>query len=188
MLHAWKRLSTQVRFRNPWWEYRIDRFQLKSGKQGEYHYMHTLGGVTVIPVTDEGRILCVSQYRYLLDRDSLEFPGGGIKLGQAPEEAARGELSEETGFEARTLRLIGTFATDAGLLDETGYVFLGTCLIPKPAAADETEEFELVSLLPEEVDSRIASGGLFNGYALAAWAIAKPHVFALLAAAQPLSA
>ena len=57
-------------------------------------------GVSIAPIDDEGCTMLVGQYRYVLDRFTWEVPGGGCKLDQAPMEAARIELSEETGYRA----------------------------------------------------------------------------------------
>jgi 8-oxo-dGTP pyrophosphatase MutT (NUDIX family) len=67
----------------------------------------TTSGVSVAPIDDDGCTMLVGQYRYVIDRFTWEVPGGGCKLGQAPVEAARMELSEETGYRAEHwLRLI----------------------------------------------------------------------------------
>jgi 8-oxo-dGTP pyrophosphatase MutT (NUDIX family) len=57
-------------------------------------------GVTIAPIDDEGCTTLVGQYRYVLDRFTWELPGGGCKLDQAPVQAAKIELSEETGYRA----------------------------------------------------------------------------------------
>ena len=57
-------------------------------------------GVAIAPIDDEGCTTLVGQYRYVLDRFTWELPAGGCRLGQAPVEAAKNELSEEKGYQA----------------------------------------------------------------------------------------
>lgn len=175
MLLSWKRLTHAVKMTNPWWEYHEDTFTMPNGKTGTYHFMHTTGSVVVIPMTDDGRVVCTRQYRYLADRISLELVGGGIESGQTAEEAARNELAEETGFAADSLEKIGEIMPLPGLVKETEYVFLASGLRDVPAHPDVTEEFETVLLTPEELDTAIG-GEFFNGWSIAAWALARPRI------------
>lgn len=176
-LARWRQLSTVTRGQNPWWTYRLDRFQLPSGKQGEYHYVHTGGSVMVVGVRQDGRLLMVNQYRYLLDRESLEFPGGSIKLGHTPDDSARAELAEETGLAARVMESVGQFNPYNGVTDEFCHVFLARDLEPAPSAEpDETEEFELLELTVAELDARVQHGAIWDGMTLAAWLITRPRL------------
>jgi ADP-ribose pyrophosphatase len=80
-LKTWKKISEAVLFKNSWWTYKKDEIELPSRKRGEYHYVHTNGASMVVPVLSDGRIVFVNQYRYLNDRESLELPCGGVKVG-----------------------------------------------------------------------------------------------------------
>ncbi|MBK9249900.1 MAG: NUDIX hydrolase [Ignavibacteria bacterium] len=71
----------------------------KSGTVGEYHYVHSRGATLIIPQLPDGTFILVRQFRYLLQRESLEFPCGGINPQWAePLENAHKELLEETGY------------------------------------------------------------------------------------------
>src|SRR3970040_390252 len=108
-LSKWKKLTGFELARNPWWTYRKDEFELPSGKKGDYHYVHTNGASLIVPVLNDGRVVLVNQYRYLCDRESLEFPCGGVKEGWTYDKTAVGELEEEAGYIARDWRLVGEF-------------------------------------------------------------------------------
>lgn len=172
-LKPWKKISESVVFRNPWWTYRRDAFELPSGKPGEYHYVHTNGSSMVVPVQDDGSILLVNQYRYLLDRESVEFPCGSVKDGSTHDDTARLELAEETGYSAGSLVAVGNFNPYNGVTDEICRVYVAGALRFVGAAPEETEEFELLRMAPGEIDARIASGAIWDGMTIAAWAIAK---------------
>jgi ADP-ribose pyrophosphatase len=175
-LQRWKKLSESLVSENPWWRYKHDRFLLPNGKEGEYHYVQTNGSSMVVPLDNEGKILLVNQYRYLLDRESLELPCGSVKDGSSYEKTAAQELEEETGFAAGRLELIGVFNPYNGVTDEMCNVYLGSDLKFVGARPDDTEEFELKRMLPAEIDEEIGRGAIWDGMTIAAWAIAKPRV------------
>ena len=172
-LRPWKKLSEAVVATNPWWTYRRDRCLLPGGTEGEYHYVHTGGSSMVLPQGADGRILLVNQYRYLMSRESLEFPCGSVKSGSTHERTAREELIEETGYSAGTLRAIGAFNPYNGVTDEMCRVYLGTGLRHVGSAPEESEEFELLWLSPQEIEIRIRDGSLWDGMTIAAWALAR---------------
>lgn len=180
-LPKWKTLEQKTISQNPWWEYRLDTFELPRGEHGEYHYVHTAGASMVIPLLDDGRLVMVKQYRYLCDRESLEFPCGGVKSGSDYLLTAKHELAEETGFEAKELQLIGKFNPYNGVTDEICRVYLAEHLTPVQSERDTTEEFEQVLLTPSELDQRIEAGDIWDGMTLAAWSFSRKKVLSLTA-------
>jgi ADP-ribose pyrophosphatase len=172
-LRSWKKLSGSIIAHNGWWTYRKDEYELPSGKKGEYHYVHTNGASMVVPVTVEGKVLLVNQYRYLCGRESIEFPCGGVKDGSSYNETAWHELREETGYTSERLSLAGEFNPYNGITDEICKVYLARELVFIGGAPDETEEFELVPLTPVELESRISSGEIWDGMTIAAWGIVR---------------
>ena len=178
MLKRWKQLTSKNLFKNPWWTYKLDTFQIPDGVEGEYHYVHTLGSSMIVPVTEQGHILLVNQYRYLCDRESLEFPCGSLKEGHSYEQTAHLELGEETGHRATTMVSVGTFNPYNGVSDEMCTVFLamGLSRIEGTVEKDATEEFELVALSKEDLAAQIRSNTIWDGMTLAAWTLALPHL------------
>lgn len=172
-LNSWKKLTESILFTNPWWTYKRDTCELPSGKPGEYHYVHTNGSSLVIPVLNDGKILLVKQYRYLVNRESVEFPCGSVKTGSTYDQTAWHELAEETGYSAKHLFLIGEFNPYNGITDEMCHVYLARDLQLVGASPDETEEFELMPLLPEEIHASIKDGTIWDGMTIAAWGIAR---------------
>jgi ADP-ribose pyrophosphatase len=173
-MKPYKPISKTVVYKNPWWKYCCDRIELPSGKNGEYHYVLTNGSSMVIPETADGKLLLVRQYRYTGNRDSLEFPCGGVKERATHDETAKAELAEETGFLAAQIASVGGFNPCNGLIDEICRVYIARDLRHVAAHPDETENFELVCLTAEEVDALIRDGTIWDGMTLAAWAIARP--------------
>jgi len=172
-MKPYKTISKKVLFENPYWRYRCDRVEFPSGKKGDYHYVISNGSSMVVAVDASGRLLLVRQYRYTGNRDSLEFPCGGVKDGSSHDETAMEELREETGFIPGQIHAVGEFNPCNGLLDEICRVYIARDLCYAGATPDETESFELLRLTRQEIDACISNGTIWDGMTLAAWAIAK---------------
>ncbi|MGA2297723.1 MAG: NUDIX hydrolase [FCB group bacterium] len=170
MLKKPKQISSEIRLTNPYWDYNIDLYESPNGKEYEYHYVHSRGASFVIPKKHNTFVL-IRQYRYLNRRESLEFPGGGIKPGKSDLETAIDELSEEAGYKAGSIKKIGEFNPYNGVTDEICSVFLAEGLLETKSKPDETEEFEIVELTKDEINAMIKSGEIWDGMTLAAWSL-----------------
>lgn len=164
----------------------MDEFEIPGVTTGKYYYCETPGSVCVIPIDNDGTILCVKQYRYLADRMSIEFPGGGVKADQSIENAVRAELAEEVGMTADQLQFVATIYPFPGLVKEAQHIFLATKLqTVSETHKDATEEFELLRATPEDIEQYIASGEMIDGWALGAWAVARPRILRLVDEIRP---
>jgi ADP-ribose pyrophosphatase len=173
MLKRWKQLSSKIIIKNPWWMYKLDEFQIPNGIKGEYHYVHTNGASMIIPMTNDGKIILVNQYRYLCDKESIEFPCGGVKEGKSYEEMAHIELEEETGFRSNDLEHIAEFNPYNGVTNEICKVFIAKELVQSKAIPDSTEEFEILYKTPNEVEELIRSNIIWDGMTIAAWGLVR---------------
>ena len=177
MLKRWKKLSTKILYQNPWWTYQLDTFEIPDGISGEYHYVATNGSSMIIPFTEEGKIILVNQYRYLCERESLEFPCGSVKEGNTYLETAHLELAEETGYQADVLEAVAEFNPFNGATSEICQVYFAHNLRQTIAEPDETEEFELQYCTPQEIDSMIRKNLIWDGMSLAAWSLSRHLIF-----------
>ena len=176
IFRPWKKLTQQDISSNGWWTYRKDEYELPGGTKGEYHYVHTGGASLVIPQLDEGSLVLVRQYRYLCERESLEFPCGGVKPGSSYEQTAAAELQEEAGYEAGAIRLLGEFNPYNGVTDEICRVYLATRLTHVGHDREPTEQMEVEVLSVGDVAHKIRSGEIWDGMTLAAWALVFPDL------------
>lgn len=169
-MQQFQRLSRELLFRNPYWQYFRDSYIQPSGKVGEYHFIRTPGSVIVIPILAENTFLMVKQFRYINQRLSIEFPGGGCQEELSVEESARHELESETGFSAGQLRCIGQFNPCNGILDEFCSVFIATDIAQNATRfADESEDFEVLTVTDTQFRQLIRSGGIWDGMTLSAY-------------------
>lgn len=171
---SWKTLDEEILHENPWTSFRRRRFETDSGVRGEYFFVQTKGGCSmVIPQLPDGRFVMVNAYRYLTDQQSIEFPAGGIKEDQTPEEAARAELLEEVGYTAGNLKLMHVFSPDNGVCIDPVHAFIATDLEFVGTQRESAEQMETTMYSEREIDEMIKNNKIVDGQVLACWAIYK---------------
>jgi ADP-ribose pyrophosphatase len=99
--------------------------------------------VGTLPLSDDGRVLLVRQYRYVQGAVTWEMPTGGVKEGESIEDAARRELLEEGGLLAGKLTHLSTYHTSKSVVRETAHLFLAEGLTP--AETHERDETEFIA-------------------------------------------
>ena len=131
-----------------------DEINLPDGGKSFREYCKHNGAVCVVPLTREGEVVCIRQYRYALGRVTLEIPAGKFDyIGEDHREAALRELREETGYTTDNLIDIGPLATSPALLTEIIYCYLAEDMTPGETDPDEDEFLEIVHIpLGEAVD------------------------------------
>ncbi|WEV61166.1 NUDIX hydrolase [Streptococcaceae bacterium ESL0729] len=120
------------------------------------------GGVALLPITKDDKVILVRQFRKALEEVIYEIPAGKLEAGEKKDlkGAALRELEEETGFTCQDIKLISAFYTAPGFCNEKLYLYLADDLIkvenPRPQDDDEVLELEYFSL--DECKELIASG------------------------------
>ncbi len=166
-------LFSQVDYENPRFRVLHDHLQWPNGHKGEYFIIEGAPFVIILAVRDS-QIAVVRQYRYTVDRVTIEFPKGGIEAGESPEQAALRELREEAAYVADRLELLATLACSIGNTRKQCYVFLAQDLSPSPEAAhrDATEHDMCCTWIQiDAFRSQIRSGEIIDQDSLAAWGI-----------------
>ena len=131
----------------------IDRLRLPEGGTTELEIIRHSGASVVAPITDEGEVVLVRQYRYATGQWLLEAPAGKLAPGEAPESCARRELEEETGWRAAELVPLGAIWSSPGFTDELLHLFLARDLEPGTQAL---EEAELLTVEKAPLDEAVA--------------------------------
>ena len=129
----------------------------------------------VVPFISDDQILLVNQYRYLNQKESLEFPCGSVEDGLSKEENAIKELREETGKSGK-IKYVGEFSPYTGASDEMCSVFIAKDLYDSPLPNDSTEEFEIVKMSIAEFEELIKQNKIWDGLTLSAWILAKNYL------------
>jgi ADP-ribose pyrophosphatase len=121
----------------------------------------------IIPVTANGDIVLVRQYRHAIGRRAWELPAGSLKPGEDVERAARRECQEETGSIPSRIERLGSFFPTPGYCDEEMTFYMATGLRPpdpgdEEAHQDEDEDLEARAFAPDVLRQMVASGEIVD--------------------------
>ncbi len=138
----------------------VSQRRLPNGIVGEWEYIQHPGGALAVPITKEGNLVLVRQYRFALATRLLEFPAGTVEAGEEPATTILRELEEETGYHAKQWQSLGQFPLAPGYSDEIIYAFIAQDLekLASPPAQDEDEDIEVVLMSFTEFEQAIAAG------------------------------
>ncbi len=167
--NPWRRSSRRLVYENPWISVYHDDVVQPDGEPGIYglvHFRHRAVGVA--PLDAAGRVLLVGQFRYTLDRYSWEIPEGGGRFEESPEEAARRELAEETGYGGGVWRELCRAYLSNSVSDEEAILFAATNLEPGQATPDGTERLELRWVAFDEALAMIGRGEITDAMTMLA--------------------
>ena len=114
-------LTRRVVYQTPWFELLAKE---GVGFDQPYYVFATTDYVTVVPVTRDGMVVLVRQYRPALEAFTLELPSGHVDRGESPADSARREVLEETGHEVTTLTPVGALSPDTGRMGNQLWTFV----------------------------------------------------------------
>jgi ADP-ribose pyrophosphatase len=160
---GWHPKATEYPFENQWLRLRSDHIEIEGGEPIDFTYVEHSDAVLIVPVTEDGDILLIRQYRYTHDEWLLEVPAGGTHdTGDADlEEVARKELREETGASCDEMEYIGAFYPYVAQADEVDHVYIawGARLDGSPSW-EYTENITLSALPALDAVKLARSGGM----------------------------
>lgn len=124
----------------------------------------------IIAITNNQEVILVKQYRYGAETFTLEIPGGMLDKGETPEIAARRELLEETGYEAKNLQLLGMADPNPAIQNNKCYMFLATEIeLTSLPNLDTTEEIEIITVPLNKIPSMIQKGEIAHSLVITAF-------------------
>jgi 8-oxo-dGTP pyrophosphatase MutT (NUDIX family) len=174
---AIRRLSSRVVYTNRWMTVREDEIERLDGSRGIYGVIEKSDFAVVIPA-EHGGFHLVEEYRYPIGRRTWNFPQGSFPDGRtgAPEDLARHELAEETGFRAGALTRLGYLHGNHGTSNQGFHVFLATDLEPGLAAREiEEQDMRQRFVTRAEFKDLIRDGHITDDSTLAAYTLLTLH-------------
>ena len=146
-----------------------DTVTLPSGQPALREVIRHVGAVCVVPLTDEGEVICVRQFRYPNAKVLLEIPAG--KLDSKEEDhvkAALRELREETGARCESLTSLGSLLSSPAFVDEVIDMYLAEGLTFGDTSPDEDEFLDVVRIPLETMVDMILRGEITDAKTQAA--------------------
>lgn len=162
-----KTLESQTIFEGRLLRVRLDRVEVPGGQQAGREVVEHPGGVGIVPVDGEGRVLMVRQFRYPIREVLLEIPAGKREKGEDHRITAERELSEEVGASAGKLTYLGFLYASPGFCDEEIHLYLAEDLTFGQTHPDEDEFLELERIPLEELVEMALDGRLRDGKSVA---------------------
>lgn len=149
----WKILSSEYISKHPYFTARKDRCQKPDGKIVEEYFVVELPTTAcALPITEDGEVVMIKQYRHPVEEVLYELPGGFIDTNEKPADAMLRELMEETGYEFSHIEQVGMIAANPGVLNNYTALFLAKG--GKKTGIqdlDHNEEIEVVTVPLEEL-------------------------------------
>lgn len=147
---------------------RLDTVRLPNGKEGIREVVEHPGGVAILAIDSEDRVLLVRQYRYPFERVMTEVPAGKREPGEPPFITAQRELQEEVGATADTWTELGTLIPSPGCYGETLYLYMAQDLHFGATHPDEDEFLEPLRVPLDEAVRLCMDGTLTDAKTVAA--------------------
>ncbi|HNR17971.1 MAG TPA: NUDIX hydrolase [Chitinophagaceae bacterium] len=162
----WKTLSSEYLFNDKWFKVRRDKCETPGGKIVDPYYVYEFSTwVGALPVTEEGKIIMVKQYRHALGETCIEIPGGCVDdTDTNVEYAIARELLEETGYTFSSFDYLGKISPNPSTNSNLLHMFLakGGKKVAEQKL-DENEEIEVLEMSIDELKQLLRENKIIQG-------------------------
>lgn len=151
-MQKWKVLESNYLVKRPWATLRVDKLEMPNGHiKEEYYVLEYPTWVNMIGITKENKILFVKQYRHGAAQVLVELPAGVVEDGEDPEEGAKREMLEETGYAFDKIEYICELFANPATSGNKTYTYLLTGGVKvQEQDLDDSEDIEVLELTIEE--------------------------------------
>jgi ADP-ribose pyrophosphatase len=179
--NPWTKLSSEVKYENPWIKIIEDKVLNPVGKDGIYGVVHfKTHAIAIIPLDEDNNTWIVGQYRYPLNSYEWEVIEGGCPEGTLPIDTAKRELIEEAGIVAEEFEMILEMQLSNSTTDEVSYTYIARQLTHTEAEPEEDEQLCIKKLPFNEVYAMVMRGEIRDGLSVASVLKAKAVLDKLL--------
>jgi 8-oxo-dGTP pyrophosphatase MutT (NUDIX family) len=167
----WHRLNSRTEGSYGIFSLRRDRSRSpRTGKEHDFIVLESPSWVNVIPLTAEGSVVMIRQWRHGIAQDTLEIPGGIIEQGDTPLQTARRELREETGYEAADMISLGFVYPNPAFLNNRCYTYLARNVVRNGSQhLDDKEDIEIVMHDISDIPDLVRDGIITHSLVVAAF-------------------
>jgi ADP-ribose pyrophosphatase len=152
-------LSSEHVFEGTLLKLRVDTVRTPSGKEAQRELIEHPGSAVIVPITTDGKVLFIRQFRYATGDYLLELPAGLIDEGEDALTSAKRELIEETSYEAGSVRELCKVYISPGYTEELTTIFLAEDCTPVEADDDEDEPIQIFPVPLTDIQPMLTPGG-----------------------------
>lgn len=159
--------STHV-YNGPLLQVYVDEVKLPDGSRSTRDWIKHPGASAIVPVFEDGTVMLLKQFRYPAREIFIEVPAGKLDEGESPDNAARRELTEESGLICTNLQKTGVFYPAIGYADEIIHVYAAWGLTMKEQDVDDDEFVIPTRIRFADALRMIGSGEIIDGKTISA--------------------
>jgi len=155
----------------------VNQIEYDSGNKAVREVAEHPGGAVVVPVTDDGKIVMITQHRFPMNEVLLELPAGKLNKDEDPFICAVRELEEETGYKSNNVKELGSIYTTPGYSTEKLWIYLAKDLKPGNHNREEGEfGMQVLELSFDEIENKIHSGDIVDSKTICGIFLAKKFI------------
>ncbi|WIV10979.1 NUDIX hydrolase [Proteiniborus sp. MB09-C3] len=163
MIYEEKTMKSEKIYEGKILSLRIDTVELPDKKYSKREIVEHPGAVAIVPITNEGEIVFVKQFRKATETVLLEIPAGKLEINEQPVECAIRELKEETGLYSENIEYILDYFSSPGFTNEKIHIFIASEVINGEATPEEDEYIDVVKINIDEAINMIKDGTIKDG-------------------------
>ena len=170
MIKDWELIDSKVDR-----DYRVFRIKVettlspRTNKEGQFYVIDTNDWVNIIPLTEDGEVVMIKQYRHGSKEVSLEIPGGLVD-DESPERAALRELLEETGYEGDGVACLGSTNPNPAIFNNLCHTYLVENVKKvSDKSLDDDEDIEVIHIPLMDIPGLIADGTINHALVIIAF-------------------
>lgn len=170
-VRPWTELSEETRLTTP--IFKVNEVRLEHpvrGRDVRFVRIDSPDWINIIPVTSEGDVVLIRQYRAGRNEVCLEIPGGMVDPGEDPRNTAVRELAEETGYVPESVELLGVVSPNPAFMNNRLHLYVArNCRLESQTKFDSNEQIEVVLWPSAKIDELIRSGRIHHALVIAAF-------------------
>lgn len=160
----WETLDSSIDYHCPGFSVRRDEVRLPDGTETSYHYVDESPAVVILPLTADGNVVVIEEWRQAVGAKNRGLPAGSIESNEEPRAAARRELREETGYEASELESVLTTEPSNGIANSVHHHFVAyDCEPTAEQELDFNESIRVEEVAYDDYLTQVIGGELADG-------------------------